>query len=60
MKPQFFDIFGFVGFIYILGFSIWALKVNMLIPKWPLIILLIIGVVGFLVDGAIVYFSYLK
>lgn len=59
-RPQFFDIFGFIGFIYILAFSVWALNVQTEIPMWALMILFAIGVIGFIVDGMIVYTSYLK
>lgn len=60
MKPQFSDIFGFVGFIYILSFSIWALNAQAGVPEWALMILFTIGIIGFIVDGTIVYTYYLK
>lgn len=59
-QPQFFDIFGAIGFVYIILFSVWCLKNNRVVPGSALFVLLMIGVVGFLVDSAIVYFSYIR
>jgi mannose/fructose/N-acetylgalactosamine-specific phosphotransferase system component IID len=58
--PQFFDIFGIIGFVYIIVFSIWVLKTKKPVSVWALAVLFAIGIIGFLVDSAIVYFSYLK
>ena len=58
LEPQFFDIFGFIGFIFIAVCSLLGLsKKN--IPKWMWITLLLIGLIGILVDGVIVYTFYL-
>ena len=58
LKPEFFDIFGAIGFAYIIGLSAWALATKKKIPWQALAILFFIGALGFLVDVAIVYFSY--
>jgi uncharacterized membrane protein len=58
--PQFFDIFGAIGFIYIIALSIWIFKTKKPVSGWALGILFAIGIIGLLVDGAIIYFSYLK
>ena len=58
-EPQFFDIFGFVVFIYIILLS-WLLLRRIYVKKWMIIILLLIGITGLLVDGSVVYIYYLK
>jgi multidrug transporter EmrE-like cation transporter len=58
IRPEFFDIFGFLGFIYIIIFSSWFIYKKRKIPKWTLIILLILGIIGLIVDGSIVYTYY--
>jgi RsiW-degrading membrane proteinase PrsW (M82 family) len=57
--PEFYDLFGLVVFTFILAISIYSLKTAKPIPKWALIILIIIGIAGLIVDGAIVYSRYL-
>lgn len=59
LKPQFFDIFGFLGFIYIATIA-WLLLSGISLPQWAIIILLLIGIIGLVVDGIIVYKFYLK
>jgi len=59
MVAEFFDIFGFIGFIFITWFAVQLLSKKK--PKrWMNIILLIIGVLGLIIDGTIVYMNYLK
>ncbi len=60
IRPEFFDIFGIVVFCFIIVLSVWALKTKRPISKWALIVLFIIGVAGILVDGVMVYTTYLK
>lgn len=55
MNAEFFDIFGFIGFLYIIIFSIYSLKTNKKPKKWLTIALLIIGILGMVIDGLIVY-----
>lgn len=59
LEPQFFDIFGLVVFIYITLFS-WLLLRRIYVKKWMIIVLFLIGVIGLLVDGSVVYVYYLK
>jgi len=56
-QPQFFDIFGFFGFIFIIVLALIALNRKPL-PRWMIIILLIIGLSGLIVDGLVVYSYY--
>lgn len=58
--PEFFDIFGLGVFSFITVLSGWALKTGTSVPRWALMILLGIGIAGLLVDGAIVYKTYIK
>lgn len=58
MRPEFFDIFGIGVFLFITCISIFGLKTNKKIPKWALIILLIIGILGLIIDGTIVIMTY--
>ena len=60
LKPEFFDIFGLWGFIFIFSVSLWSLKKRKPIPKWALRLLILIGILGVVIDGTIVYLSFLK
>lgn len=60
IRPEFFDIFGIGVFLFIIFISAVSLKTSLPIPRWALIVLLIIGILGFLVDATIVYFTYTK
>ncbi len=57
---EFFDIFGIITFLYVTAFSSWLLFVQNFSPRWPVVILFLIGIIGFIVDAVIVYRSYLK
>jgi multidrug transporter EmrE-like cation transporter len=59
LPPEFFDIFGLMGFAYIIAFSLFAFTKQRAFPKWMLVILLLVGVMGLIVDGVIVYTSYI-
>jgi len=59
-EPEFFDIFGLLAFIFIIVFSSWMLFKKKLLSKWPIVVLLIIGILGIIIDGAIVFINYLK
>lgn len=59
--PQFFDIFGVITFLYITYFALSRIADGKKpAPLWALLLLLGIGLAGLLIDGAIVYFFYLK
>lgn len=60
LKPEFFDIFGALAFIFIIVVSIHAIRTDKPLPKAKAIVLLIIGMIGFLIDITIVYLHYLK
>ena len=60
IRPEFFDIFGIGVFLFIIFVSAMSLKTSLPIPSWALIVLLIIGILGFLVDVTIVYLTYAK
>jgi hypothetical protein len=59
--PQFFDIFGVITFLYIIYFALTRIADGKKpAPLWTLLVLLGIGLGGLIIDGAIVYFFYLK
>jgi len=58
MSPEFFDIFGFVGFLFITAVAVRSLARERSIPRWATIILAAIGIIGLCVDGAIVFLYY--
>ena len=59
VDASFFDIFGFLGFIYIFIVTVWMLKSDKRLPKMWLIVLLIIAILGMVVNGLIVLYSYI-
>lgn len=59
-QPEFFDIFGVVFFSFIVVVSLWALKTRKRFSKQILILLLIFGILGAIIDSTIVYLFYLK
>jgi hypothetical protein len=59
MNPEFFDIFGLISFTFIIWFSI-KMLCKKKPEKWAIIILLIIGILGLIVDGFIVYGYYFR
>lgn len=58
LTPAFFDNFGFIGFIFI-GIVAILLLLDMPIPIWVKIILLIVATLGFLIDGYIVITNFI-
>ena len=52
--PEFYDIFGLPVFLFITILSIWMLWKKEIPDKKYLIILLIIGILGLIVDGLMV------
>lgn len=59
-NPEFYDIFGVFVFSFITLVSGWMLYTNKKPLKIIIIILLIIGILGLLVDGFIVYNNFIK
>ena len=58
LRPEFFDVFGVVAFAYVVCVSLFALRKKRL-PKAVFVALLLVGLIGLFVDGAIVYVSFL-
>ena len=59
-EPEFFDIFGLIAFVFITVLSSWMLFKKKLPSKLFMRFLLIIGILGIIIDGAIVFVNYLK
>ncbi len=60
VQPEFFDIFGFGAFGFITATAFWALWTKRPLPQWAVRILLVIGAFGLIIDGTIVYLTYLR
>jgi len=60
IRPEFFDIFGILVFSFLIISSLWGLKTRKPFSQWTLAILFIIGVLGLIVDGTIVFITYLQ
>jgi hypothetical protein len=59
IDPAFFDIFGVLAFIYIVIFATRGLR-GRTYPTWSVVLLIIIGLAGLLVDSVVVYARYLQ
>ncbi len=59
VSAAFFDIFGFIAFIFLLIVGIWMLKSKRKLPKWIGIIILLIAILGIIIDGFIVIKTYI-
>lgn len=57
VDASFFDIFGFIGFLYIFVISLF-LFIEKKLPKWTILLLLIISILGIIVDGLIIFYTY--
>jgi len=60
LQPELFDIVGVISFLFIIVISIRALGSHNTLPQWMFIVLLLIGIAGLFVDGAIVYTFFLS
>ena len=60
LRPEFFDIFGVAVFGFIAAVSAWALKTGNPISDPVPVLFLLIGIAGLIVDGVIVYRTYIK
>ena len=60
IKSEFVDIFGFMAFVFLAITSIYVLKKVKKHPKWILYVILAIGIIGAIVDGIIVYNTYIS
>ena len=59
VKPAFMDIFGVLAFAIVLSIGIYGVISGGVLPNWILIILIIIGGLGLIVDATIVISTYL-
>ena len=59
-KPESFDILGLFTFSFITILSFWSLVSYNPFPRWAVFILLLIGIAGLIIDGSIVYQTYIK
>ncbi|MEK7070552.1 MAG: hypothetical protein AAB966_01985, partial [Patescibacteria group bacterium] len=60
IRPEFFDIFGILTFSVLIYLGAQALFFGEQVPHWGLWFLFLIGIAGLIVDGTIVYITYLK
>lgn len=60
VRPESFDILGLITFPSIALLSLYALITGNPLPRWALFLLLFIGIAGLIIDGAIVYLTFLK
>ncbi|MBU3907227.1 MAG: hypothetical protein KKA64_03170 [Nanoarchaeota archaeon] len=59
-EAAFYDLFGFVGFVFITILATQMLVKNKLPAKWAIIVLLAIGISGIIVDGIMTYLKFIK
>lgn len=59
IRPEFFDIFGVGIFAFIIIMSARTLFLGALFPYWMVISLFVIGLLGLIIDGIIVYKTYI-
>ena len=60
IEPTAFDILGIGVFMFITIVAAWALKTHRPLPHWVSLSLLLLGIAGLVVDGTIVYITYLR
>ncbi|OHA84271.1 MAG: hypothetical protein A2937_03410 [Candidatus Yonathbacteria bacterium RIFCSPLOWO2_01_FULL_47_33b] len=60
VRPEFFDIFGIATFGVITFVGARGLFWGEQVPFWALIFLFVVGIAGLIIDGAIVYRTYLR
>ncbi|MEK6757858.1 MAG: hypothetical protein AABX88_01900 [Nanoarchaeota archaeon] len=58
LRPEFWDLFGLPIFILITGLSFWMLKYKRVPPKWVILGVMTIGILGAIVDGFMIYFQW--
>lgn len=57
-RPEFFDIFGLGVFTFLIGVSAWGLITGEPLPRVVLLAVLVIGILGLIVDFAMVFRAY--
>lgn len=60
IRPEFFDIFGVFVFTIIAFLSGRSIMLDMQIPHWGLLFLFLVSLAGIVVDGTIVYKTYIS
>lgn len=60
IRPENFDVLGVFVFASITAIALYALTADNVLPKWVLFYLLLVGVGGLIVDGMIVYLTFIK
>ncbi len=58
-RPEFFDFFGLIVFTFLFIIGIWMLKSRKKLPDWIGFTILLIGILGLIVDGAIIIRIYI-
>ena len=59
-RPEAFDILGVGVFGFFTFVSLRSIFFSTPLPEWMVYILLIVGVLGLIIDGSIVYKTYFK
>lgn len=59
MRVEFFDIFGFIGFLILFIIGIKIIKSKRRLPNWVGIIVLLISLIGLIVDGYVVISTFI-
>jgi uncharacterized membrane protein len=59
-QPEFYDIFGFITFTLLIIIAIYSFKTKKPLKPWMNYFLLIIGILGLIVDGIIVFTTFAK
>lgn len=59
IPAEYFDIFGFIGFLILVIAGIWMLTSKKRVPFWMKLVILVIGIIGLIVDGYIVIKTFI-
>lgn len=59
-KPEFFDIFGLITFSVLTYIGYISLTLHNPLLDWQNYFILVVGILGLIIDGTIVYRTYLK
>ncbi len=60
LKAEHFDILGLFTFTFLAGVSFWAIATGESLPEWAIFVILIIGILGIIIDGTIVYKTFIR
>lgn len=59
-NPAFFDIFGAAAFLFITTVALWGLVTRKPFPRSVVMVLLLVGIGGLIVDMLVVYTYFLR